>query len=181
MKLESVIKTFNSMILDLVAKEVETSLKRCRGELNEFKDKLMSSFKKTANRVTNQNLNLFTQYVPPIKVGMSLLNSSKEYLERMSERDISEQEILRLLETGITTSPLQLLQQRKKEVIIKAQVNLMRELKVYTMTLQELNRKALLPDGPDESELFQEQYKFLPSYSRRKVLFGYPLIAGNKQ
>jgi hypothetical protein len=141
----------------------------------------MSSFKLTSNRVTNQNLNLFIKTVPPIKVGLDLLNESKNYLERISERDITEQELLHLLETGITTSPLQLLQQRKKDVIIKAQVNLMKEMKEYTNTLASLNRKALDPNGPDETELFQEQYKFLPSYSRRKVLFGYPLIAGNKQ
>jgi hypothetical protein len=102
-------------------------------------------------------------------------------VQRIIDRDITEQELWRHGQTGLLRNPFILLQGRKKELSTKHQADLIKEVREYANTLKELNHLALQADGPDEHELFTKQYKFLPSYSRRKVMYGYPLIAGNKQ
>jgi hypothetical protein len=75
--------------------------------------------------------------------------------------------IIELTKQPIMSNPLQLIQARRKDIIIKSQVNLLKEFKEYIHCLDEINNQALTPDGLGELDLLTKQDQFLPSYAKR--------------
>lgn len=167
-----------NMLLSLTAKDIEKAAKKNRAVLKEFQQKVIRLLKESTYTLNNESLNLLLRKVPPLRVTNQVIQSSKDILERMDQRDITDDEIFSIASTGIMSNPLDLLQQRRREMIIKHQVDLIRELRLYSRTLEAIRIEALTSSMANESDLFQKQYQFLPSYQRRKVMYGYPLISG---
>lgn len=172
------IKIQDSILLDIQAKELEITLKNSRKKVKDVTQELIQAYKYSAIRPSNNGLALFSQSYPAFVVTEETLARSKNILERMSERDISPSEIMELAQTALMVNPLQIMHERKRDIKVRKQVEVHSQVSDYINTLNGLHQKALNPNGWDESKIFQEQQKFLPSYSRRTVMFGYPLIAG---
>jgi len=175
---KSNIELINRALGDIAAREVEGAMKARRKETKAFQSSAKELYMTTAKTPSNVGLQRFLSSHPAIKVGVEALNQAKITLERLDERDIDVKEILAIHLSGIHLSPTQLLHMRKKDVLIQTHVTMIKQLQDYCAIMQRLQSLAFQRGRASDSELFMLQYKNLPSYARRHVLFGYPLIAG---
>lgn len=171
---------YNSILTDLIARDVETNGKQVRMKLKELQNKLITIYKSTSPSVTQSGLTRFSKCVPAIKVAMDHMNEVKNFLERLSDRDITPLEIEEISKSPLIMNPLELFQERALDRRVRTVTILLRQVREYIQTLDNLKQIALHDNRVSESEIFQKQYQFLPSYSRRQVMFGYPLIAGTE-
>lgn len=171
---------YNSILTDLIARDVETNGKQVRTKLKELQSKLITIYKSTSPSVSQSGLTRFSKCIPAIKVAMDHMNEVKNFLERLSDRDITPLEIEEISKSPLIMNPLELFQERALDRRVRTVTILLRQVREYIQTLDNLKQIALHDNRVSESEIFQKQYQFLPSYSRRQVMFGYPLIAGTE-
>jgi len=179
MPIEDQSDRLRSILIDLMARNLEQSFKDLRKTVKDFTanaDRIIHSVMENPKNAAG--LNNQARSLPPIRVGLNLLQDTRNNLQRLIDRDLSTDEVEQLARRGVPTSPFDYLHNRKRHMVIKSQTDMIKEINHYVKTLDDLTAKAVHLSGPDEHELFQEQYKFLPSFSRRKVMFGYPLTGG---
>lgn len=160
----------------LIARNVEQALMSVRTFNREFPIKCTNIIVPTLKDLRAKEIQKLLTGLPPLEIGRKYLASAKDILERMGDRDISMEEIVEMSKFPVTSNPILLIQERKKDMIARAQAELSKEMKEYFLLLENLNKKAL--GTASESLIFQEQHRMLPRYLRRNVMFGYPLIGG---
>jgi hypothetical protein len=105
--------------------------------------------------------------VPPMKVMFQQFEDIRHKLDDLRTGGYSITKIIELTKQPIMSNPLQLIQARRKDIIIKSQVNLLKEFKEYIHCLDEINNQALRLEGLGELDLLTKQDQFLPSYAKR--------------
>lgn len=163
---------------DLIAKNLEKSLMEVRKFTKEFPIKCTDCVVSSLTNLRHPRIQFLLKNLPPIVIGSKILSDAKNLLERMGDRDITIKEIENISKNSMPSNPIQLIQERKKDIIARSQANMSKEIVEFYLTQQSINRKAYIIDEPES--LFIEQHRFLPRYSRRNVMFGYPLIGGVK-
>lgn len=109
---------------------------------------------------------------PPYVLSKVLIQDLFALLSRIKEKDISAGELLDLSKNLLEVDPWSLISERKRDKIVRAQVDILKYLRDYSHKYEQLRNNVLDPSR-DLSDSFREQQSFLPIYAREVVSFSH--------
>lgn len=105
--------------------------------------------------------------VPPFYVLFKTYEDIRHKLDNLRTGKLTLNKISILTDQVYPSKPLEMLSERKKDLIIKSQVNLLGSMKEYFRVLSDLNDKVLSDPTLEEYDIYQIYDSFHPSYARR--------------
>lgn len=158
-------------MVNLLAKQLEEGIKEMRKKNSEFEKLALNIMKKSLTDPSPAFLETFTRVLPPIWIGKSNLLEAKNLIAQLKESDLTQSEIIELSRRPIASNPLDLLNQKKKDVIVQAQSDLPKMVRRYCINLRDLHWGVANAPEDNLSDLFFKEQDFLPSYAKSKVSF----------